>query len=201
MGVLITFIVVWALSPGPVAVMTIHKARTQGAGEGMAVAIGATITSAIMVAAALLVHLSDITTLLESDAVSLVEHLGALVIIGLGMRMGYTSIATDRTASQNMIQPEQKRGLVQGMMIMATYIPQALVFYNIIIPQTVSVETTVTAIMGLGLLKVLLILGWHVGIAQATVYATGRLQMGRFGQVMELAAGCLLAVIGINILI
>ncbi|MEL7434344.1 MAG: LysE family transporter, partial [Chloroflexota bacterium] len=139
MWLLITFITIWALSPGPVAVMTLHEARKKGTMAGVAVSAGATVTSALMVMMGLVVHLVGFSSILESDSTIIIERIGALSIIAMGMYAGYKSILStfeQENSDVADVQPIGNFGFVQGMMVMATYIPQALVYYNLLIPQT-----------------------------------------------------------------
>ena len=49
MWLLITFIIIWAISPGPVAIMTLHESRKHGVMAGIAVSGGASLTALLMV--------------------------------------------------------------------------------------------------------------------------------------------------------
>lgn len=92
MGLLITFITIWALSPGPVAVMTLHETRKHGFMAGVAVSGGAAMTSTLMVIAALLLHLTGFSSILELDEMIVIEQIGALGIIFMGIYAGYKSL-------------------------------------------------------------------------------------------------------------
>ena len=99
------------------------------------------------------------------------------------------------------ISPDNKFGFVQGMMVMATYIPQALIYYNIIVPQTIEPELIITAIIALGTLKVVLIFGWHSAIAFLASRVQSQVGNNRFGKAFEIATASLIVGLGINILI
>ena len=203
MWLLITFITVWALSPGPVAVMTLHESRKLGLMAGVAVSAGASLTSLLMMLMGLLVHLIGFTAILDSSGMVIIERVGAIGIIGMGIYASYKSIwamHTETNSPDNNPPFANKKGFVQGMMVMATYIPQALIYYNMIIPQTVESHTILSAILMLGVLKVALIFGWHSGIAYI---ATRSIRWGgnnRFGKVFEMATAGLMMLLGINIL-
>ncbi len=84
---------------------------------------------------------------------------------------------------------------------MATYIPQALIYYNIIVPQTIEPELIITAIIALGTLKVVLIFGWHSAIAFLASRVQSQVGNNRFGKAFEIATASLIVGLGINILI
>jgi threonine/homoserine/homoserine lactone efflux protein len=203
MWLLITFITIWALSPGPIAVMTLHVSRKHGLMAGTAVSAGATLTAALMVLMGLVIHLAGFSAILDSEGMIIIERVGAVGIILMGFYAGYKSlwtVATDGNHSDTM-QSVNKVGFIQGAMVMATYIPQALIYYNMIVPQTVDTDTIMTAIIALGTLKVILIFGWHLGIA---VVATRVQNWGggsqRFSKAFEMATAGLIMVLGINML-
>ncbi len=200
MWLLVTFITIWALSPGPVAVMTLHESRKHGFKAGVAVSGGATLTATLMVVAAVLLHIAGVSAILESDNLMVIERIGALGIIIMGLYAAYKSLWAEDDNTDD-INPGTKFGFVQGMMVMATYIPQALIYYNVIVPQTVEPQTIITAMIALGMLKVVLIFGWHSGIAFMATRAQNWVGSNRFGKVFEIATACLIMGLGINILV
>ncbi|GEM_PF-2405240 len=203
MVLLITFIIIWALSPGPVAVMTLHESRKNGLMTGVGVAGGATITSILMVMMALAIYSTEFSTLIASDSgmMQSIEQIGALGIIIMGMIAGYKSLWAKHDESTSDSQTNTKFAWLQGMMVMATYIPQALVYYNVIVPKTVEPYAVVSTIILLGTVKVILIFGWHVMIAFVATRSQNWMTNKRFGKTLELATACLIMALGINILI
>lgn len=182
--------------------MTLNEARRKGSVAGVAVSAGASLTAALMVIAALLVHSAGFSSISESDSVAVIEKLGAGGIILMGLYAGYKCLhsAADEV---NNIEEKTRSGVcfLQGMMIMATYIPQALLYYNIIVPQTVDVDTVYTAILVLGGLKVGLIFVWHAGLALAATRPRFGVNNRSLSTVLELSLACLIVAMGVNILI
>jgi threonine/homoserine/homoserine lactone efflux protein len=201
MFLLISFITIWALSPGPVAVLTIQRARKNGRRAGVAVSSGASVTAVMMVVAALLVHNAGFSALLQGNELSFIEQLGALGIIMMGIYAAYQCLFNSQEGPKTVGAKKGAGGFVRGMMMMATYIPQALIFYNVIVPQTVAQRETIPAILALGALKVALIWVWHTGIA--VVVTRRRTWVGgtRFGRLLDFAAACLIIGMGVNILL
>lgn len=201
MWLLITFITIWAVSPGPVAVMTLHETRKRGLMAGISVSAGAALTSVLMVISALVVHMIGFSTILESDSMIVIERIGALGIVLMGLYAGYKSLwSVDDKKSNDDTNPSNKFGFAQGMLVMATYIPQALIYYNMIIPQTVQPETVMTTIIVLGTLKVTLIFGWHALIALIANRSHNLVSNKRFGKFFEISTACLIMALGLNIL-
>ncbi len=201
MWLLITFIIIWALSPGPVCFMTIQEARKHGPLAGVSVSAGATVTSILMILAGIIIYGAGFTAVLDSDGMLLIEKIGALGIISMGLYSGYKCLLNQsQGTSDKNVKTNNRFGFVQGMTVMATYIPQALLFYNVIVPQTVEPDAVFTAIIALGTLKVILIFGWHSGIAFLATRAQNLVRSPRFGRVLEVALASLIMVMGINIL-
>lgn len=200
MWLLITFITIWAVSPGPVAVITLHESRKHGLMAGVAVSAGATLTSALMVLMGVIVHLIGFSAIIESHGMVTIERIGAIGIISMGIYAAYKSIWSVQDTNQDATPFLNKVGFIQGMMVMATYIPQALIYYNMIIPQTIEPDSILSAILLLGTLKVVLILGWHSGIAYIATRTNLWGGNNRFGKLFEVATAGLMMLLGINIL-
>ena len=204
MWLLISFIVVWAISPGPVFMITIHEARKNGFLAGLAVSGGASVTSLAMVAMGLIVHHAGFSTFIEQDGMLFFEKAGAIGIIGMGLYAGYKSLAADKKESVSSdLSAKMQFGFGQGLMIMATYIPQALVYYNVIIPRTISFSQVAPTIVVLGALKVALIFGWHAMVAWLATRKQKIITLNKSpsGKVFEALTSVLIVGLGINILL
>lgn len=202
MWLLITFITIWALSPGPVAVMTVHQAHKYGLPASIAVAGGATLTSILMVGGGLLIHTAGFSPMLESDHMFYIERMGAMGIIGMGLYAGYKSLFSQPDdTTETSVDFNIRAGFGQGMLVMTTYTPQALIFYNLIVPQSVERDAILTTIVTVGTLKVVLIFGWHTLIAMVATRSQNWLANKSFSTALEVATALLLVALGINILI
>lgn len=201
MWLLITFIIIWALSPGPVCFMTIQEARKYGALAGVSVSAGAAVTSVLMVLAGIIVYGAGFTAVLDSDGMFVVEKIGALGIILMGLYSGHKCLFNQNRKSENDHLKANRFGFFQGMTLMAAYIPQALLFYNVIVPQSVESGAIFTAIIALGTLKVILIFVWHSGIAFVATRAQNIMHNNRFGRLLEATLACLIMGMGVNILL
>ena len=201
MWLLIVFILVWAFAPGPLTVVTLHETRKHGFRAGVAISAGAGLTCALMVVAALAVHNAGLTGIFEADGMNLIERVGALGIIGVGVFSGYKGLRPAAEEVAVSTNTKEQIGFLKGFMMMATYIPQALVFYGLIVPKTVDPQLLITVILGLGVLKTVLVFGWHTGVAFVTTRAQGWIDNNRMGKPLELSSACLIIVLGVKILV
>lgn len=201
MWLLITFITLWAITPGPVFIMTIQETRKHGLRAGVAISAGATLTSALMVIAALFIHLSGLSAALEASNMLIIEQVGAVGIILFGIYAGYKCFSVIRDEPDDDLPQNHTRGsFAQGVVLMMTSIPQALVFYNVIMPQTLELSKMTSTIMGLGTLKVPMIFGFHAGVAlisgrSQSVFGNVRIKKG-----LDFSLALLLVGMGVNIL-
>ena len=129
MWLLITFITLWAIAPGPVFVLTINEARKYGSKAGIAISVGATATSVLMVIAALAIQTTGFLRFLESSRILFIEQIGAIGIILMGVLAGYKCLTcSDAMPTDGQVKSRSQIGFLQGMCMMATNIPQALIF-------------------------------------------------------------------------
>lgn len=201
MWLLTSMIIVWGITPGPVTITTVQTARKHGRRAGIAVACGATLVAALVTLAALLVESLGIREVIATSRLSVVEQLGASGIVLMGLLAGYKAFWPAGQKNQAPIRETKAgRGFMQGMMIGATYLPQALIFFTMIVPQTVGIRAATSAILFLGGLRVCMNLGFHSAIAILATRAQGWLRNNRFEKWLELSASVLMVGIGANVL-
>lgn len=202
MSLLITFIVLWALTPGPVTIMTIHKAKTEGARAGVSVATGATITAVFMVLIALLVHMLGFRVAGDTQGFVWVEQLGGMIILLMGLYAAYKAIRLPSESAKVAQSAAGKgMGVMQGIMLMATNTPQAVIFYTVIVPQAIDAELFTSMVMALGSLKVVLMFVWHAFVALMVNKAQALLSNRRVGKGLDFATACVMVGLGVNILV
>ncbi len=201
MWLLITFITIWAIFPGPVVIMTVHETRKRGAMAGVLVAAGASLTAVFMVIAALLIHSTGYTEIADSALMVFVERAGAVGIILLGLYTGYRCLSNAHTDKVAVTHKPTKAGFVQGMGVMATGTPEALLFYTVIVPQTVAETALISSLVALGALKVIMIFGFHAVVALMAARSTAAVRNVRFKKVLEFGMSLLLVLMGANVLI
>jgi threonine/homoserine/homoserine lactone efflux protein len=202
MWLLTSIIIVWGVSPGPVTIMTVQNARKHGRRSGIAVACGATLVAALVTLAALFIENLGFREAIASNRLYFVEQAGASGIVLMGLLAGYKTLWP--VCQKNQITVREtgaRRGFLQGMMIGATYLPQALVFFTMIVPETIGAGSATNAILFLGGLRVCLNLAYHSLIAMAATKAQGWLKNNRFEKWLELAASILMVGIGANVLL
>ena len=201
MWLLITFILVWAFSPGPLTVVTVNESRKKGLKEGVAISAGAALMCSLMVLAAVIMHNAGFTSLFESSRMKLVEQIGALGIIGMGVFTGYKSLLSQDKEAHEAIKPSKQLGFMKGFLMMGTYIPQALIFYGLIVPKTVDPQLLISIILVLGALKTVLMFGWHAIVSVLTTRAQQVLNNNSWGKVFERSAACMIILFGVRILV
>jgi threonine/homoserine/homoserine lactone efflux protein len=202
MWLLTSMIVIWGVSPGPVTIMTVQNARKHGRRSGIAVACGATLMAALVTIAALLIESLGFREAVASSRFYFVEQAGASGIVLMGLLAGCKTLWPAGHKNRATIRETgARRGFLQGMMIGATYLPQALVFFTMIVPETIGAGSATNAILFLGGLRVCLNLAYHSLIAMAATKAQGWLKNNRFEKWLELAASILMVGIGANVLL
>ena len=199
MWLLIVFILVWAFAPGPLTVVTLYETRKRGLGEGVAISAGAGLTCALMVAGALLIHAAGFSRLVETSGMKMLEPIGALGIIGMGIYAFYKSFGLQPVEIE--LSTNRQVGFFKGALTMAAYIPQALIFYALIVPKTVEPQMLIPVIIGLGILKTVLIFGWHSVIAVLTTRAQSWISNHGFGTLLERSTACLIIALGVRVLV
>ena len=189
MWLLVTYISIWAVSPGPVCVKTIQEARKHGSRAGVTIAMGASITAILMVIAGLVIHETELSKILDSSGVFVIEQVGAIGIILMGVYAGFKCMtATIDYGQEGEEQVATRAGLIQGMGVMAAGIPHALLFYNVIIPQTVELSDVTSTIIGLGGLKVMMIFGFHALVAIITGRSQQLVRNNRFKKIFDFSS-------------
>ena len=201
MWLLITFVILWAITPGPVFIMIIQEARKRGSAAGISISAGAAVTSILMVVSALFIHSSGLSAVLNSPKMSFIEQAGAIGIILMGLFTVYKSIGIKK-GSVDFKNDQSSTGgsFMQGMGLMIANIPQALLFFNIIVPQTVAPEALAGTIVALGSLKIVVTFGCHSVAALISGRAQPLFNSTRFKAVFDVSMATLVVGMGVNIL-
>ena len=201
MWLIVIYITVWTVSPGPVCIKTIQEVRTNGTKAGVTIAIGATITAVLMVLAGLIIYRLGFSAILGSSGVTMIEQIGAVAVILMGLYAAFkcfvvTSVQPDDLA----VESSKRAGLLQGMGVMATGIPQALLVYVVMIPQTVEQSAATTTILVLGALNVAMVFFFYSLVAAITGRSQQMVRNNRFKSVFDFSLAAMLVGMGVNIL-
>ncbi|MEM9776984.1 MAG: LysE family transporter [Chloroflexota bacterium] len=201
MWLLVTYITIWTVSPGPVCIKTIQETRNQGLRAGISIATGASITAILMVTAGLIIHSLGFSTVLDSTGVFMIEQVGGIAIILMGVYAAFKCFAAHSIESDQLAdESNAKAGLIQGMGVMATGIPQALLCYIVIVPQTVELSAVPTTMVWLGSLNVAMVFGFYSLVAIITSCSQRMVQNNRFKPVFDFSLAAMLIGMGVNIL-
>ncbi len=201
MWLIVIYITIWTISPGPVCIKTIQEVRNNGTKAGVTIAAGASITAVLMVLAGLIIYSLGFSAILDSSGVTMIEQIGAVAIILMGLYGAFKCFTL--TASQlddSAVESSNRTGLLQGMGVMATGIPQALLVYVVMIPQTVELSSVTTTILVLGSLNVAMVFGFYSLVAAITGRSQQMVRNNRFKKVLDFSLASILIGMGANIL-
>ncbi len=160
------YLIVSTLSPGPVTVVTAHNTARYGRSTGIAVALGGAATMALFAIAAAMLTAGSHMIQVPVDTANTTQQAGALFILAMGLMTGYHSLVGNHQKNQTTTQTNvNAKSFFSGLALMFPYFPQAILFYTIILPQYVAADNLVNIILLMGLLKVLLTVGWYTAVA------------------------------------
>lgn len=201
MWLIVIYIAVWTVSPGPVCVKTIQEVRNNGTKAGVTIATGATITAVLMVLAGLIIYSLGFSAILDSSGVTMIEQIGAAAVILMGLYAALKCfVATSVQSDELAVESSKRAGLLQGMGVMATGIPQALLVYVVMIPQTVEQSAATTTILVLGALNVAMVFCFYSLVAAITGRSQRLVRNNRFKKVFDFSLATMLVGMGVNIL-
>ena len=201
MWLIVIYITVWTVSPGPVCIKTIQEVRKSGTKAGFTIATGSTITAVLMVLAGLAIYRLGFSAILDSSGVTMIEQVGAVAIILMGLYAAFKcSVSTSIEADDSAVEPSNRAGLLQGMGVMATGTPQAMLVYVVMIPQTVELSAVTSTILMLGSLNVAMVFCFYSLVAAITGRSQQMVRNNRFKSVFDFSLAAMLVGMGASIL-
>ncbi|MEM8858857.1 MAG: LysE family transporter [Chloroflexota bacterium] len=201
MLLIVIYITVWTVSPGPVCIKTIQEVRNNGTKAGVTIAIGATITAVLMVLAGLVIYRLGLSAVLDSSGVTMIEQIGAVAVILMGLYAAFKClVSTSAQSDDSAAESSNRAGLLQGMGVMATGIPQALLVYVVMIPQSVELSAVTTTILVLGSLNVAMVFFFYSLVATITGRSQQMVRSNRFKSVFDFSLAAMLVGMGASIL-
>ena len=201
MWLIVIYITVWTVSPGPVCIKTIQEVRKSGTKAGVTIATGSTITAVLMVLAGLAIYRLGFSAILDSSGVTMIEQVGAVAIILMGLYAAFKcSVSTSIEADDSAVEPSNRAGLLQGMGVMATGTPQAMLVYVVMIPQTVELSAVTSTILMLGSLNVAMVFCFYSLVAAITGRSQQMVRNNRFKSVFDFSLAAMLVGMGASIL-
>lgn len=202
MSLLIVFLLIWTLSPGPIAALTLDRARRFGQVSGIAVALGATLSTALILAAVIAAYLFGYSLILDDGTSKAAEQLGAAFIVVYGLFLGgkavRTTLGSEQTSTPMSV---QYLSFLQGIMIVIASIPQSIIFYVVLVPQAVDPAMLLPTIICLGTIKVGLIFCVHAALAIIATRAQPWLDAPFVSKGLDVLMASLLVFFGITILL
>ena len=194
----ILYLIVSTLTPGPVTILTVHNTTRYGRLAGMAIGWGGAVTTAVF--AAIAIVFTSNNSALDISAPNLWQQGGAIIILVMGLLTGYRSLFSHQEAATKSLPSNQIiKSFFTGMLLMAPFFPQAILFYTVILPHyTLSADLSHTVLL-MGLFKLVITIGWYATVAliaepiQKWLFAT---QVQRF---VEFGLSCLLVGISLTL--
>ena len=159
----IIFLIVSTISPGPVTILTVHNTAKYGRSAGFSAALGGATTTAIFVIIAMLIISGDNLINVSVDTTNTFRQASALFIIAMGVLTGYHTLIDNQPVGRKPSTTNSKRkSFFSGMMLMLPYLPQAILFYTIILPQYVVISANLFGVaLMMGAFKIVLTLIWY----------------------------------------
>lgn len=197
----IAYLVMSTLSPGPVTVLTIKNTTQHGRSAGTAVALGGAATTSLFIVLALLLsnnHWLNVTL----HTANIYQQVGAVFILIMGFITGYKSLFTRDAVQETAVSSNQLvKSFFVGMGLMMPYLPQAILFYTVILPHHATVTNLSNLILFMGGLKVVLTVGWYTLLAAAAKSIHAWFFNARIQRILEFAVACFLVGIGLTLLV
>ncbi len=201
MSVLIAFLIIWIAAPGPITMLVIGRTRSQGIRAGIAVTSGVTATKSLILFFIVIVHQLNLS-IVELSTSRVPKMISAGLIIVLGMHAGYKALkATSDGEHSQPVVSSSRNNIVQGMLVAVSGVPQAVVFYLILIPQTAAVGQLRNTVAAFGLTQLALTFLWYAAIACAISFVERWLQNPSVSRRFDFATAALMVGVGVNILV
>lgn len=202
MSLLVIFLIIWTLSPGPVAALTLDRSKRFGQASGIAVALGATLSTALILAAVIAAYLFGYSLILDDGTSKATEQLGASFIVMYGLFLGgkavRTSLSSEQTSTPMSV---QYLSFLQGVMIVMVSIPQSIIFYVVLVPQAVDHTMLLQTIICLGTVKVGLMFCVHAALVAIATRAQPWLDSPLVSRGLDVVMASLLVFFGVNLLV
>ena len=197
----LTYLLLSTLSPGPVTVLTIQNTSRYGRFAGTAVALGGATTTAVFVLISILLTDTQWVDVPLHTAHSYQQG-GAIIILAMGLFTAYKSLfAKTKTRENSSLTNQTMKSYLTGMGLMTPYFPQAILFYTVILPHHVDAATLNTMILIMGLIKIVLTVGWYSFLAVIAQSFQNWVFHPRSQRFVEFAMACCLIGISLTMLI
>lgn len=163
----IMYLVMSTLSPGPVTVLTIKNTTQYGRTAGTAVALGGAATTTFFVAIAVMLTAGSFINVSLSTA-EYYQKGGAIFILVMGLVAGYKSLfAQNKVTKAAPSSNQTAKSFFTGMGLMTPYLPQAILFYTVILPHHMQTINLLNGILLMGLIKIVLTISWYSVVSVA----------------------------------
>ena len=197
------YLIASTLSPGPVTVLTVHNTIRHGRLAGISVGWGGAVTTAVFAAVAIALTFNTGTRNVSiPNIANFWQQGGASIIMGMGLLTGYRSLFSQH-ATPNKTLPSNQivKSFFTGVVLMVTYLPQAILFYTVILPHYTMPVYLGHAVLLMGLFKVVITIGWYAALALVAKSIQKWLMATQIQQFVEFGLAFLLVGIGLTLFI
>ncbi len=196
----ILYLIVSTLTPGPVTILTVRNTTRYGRLPGMSVGWGGAVTTAVFVTVAVALTFNE--TSFDVSTHNITRQGGAIFILGMGVMTGYRSIFGQQEISTKSMPSNQiVKSFFTGILLMAPYFPQAILFYTVILPHYTLPATLGHTILIMGLFKIIITIGWYSALALLAEPLQKWLFSGQVQRFVEFGLSCLLIGMSITLFI
>lgn len=187
------YLIASTLSPGAVTVLTIHNTTRNGRLAGIAVAAGGTVTTAVFVTIAFIFTTNSSLNHISLDTATRYQQIGAILVLLMGLHIAYRSLfSPQQPKTQQRTSSQILKSFFSGMALMIPHFPPAILFYTVILPQYTNPAELTTAILFMGLFKIILTISWYVTLSLAAKPIQNWLFNPRIQRVIEFGVACFL---------
>jgi threonine/homoserine/homoserine lactone efflux protein len=191
------------VSPGPVTVLTIHNTSKYGRLSGISVALGgAAATILFVVMAFLLTTNRSSLGHISINTANYFQQISAILILMMGLHAGYRSMVCGQQQDKALPHSSQRKQCFwAGFLLMLPHLPTAILFYTVILPQYAHLNDQANMVLLMGLLKIMLTIGWYSALSFAAKPIQKWLNNVKIQRALEFGVACFLIITGITILV
>jgi threonine/homoserine/homoserine lactone efflux protein len=130
------------------------------------------------------------------------QQVSAILILLMGLHAGYRSIVGGQQPDNQLPSSSQhKQCFGAGFLLMLPHLPAAILFYTVILPQYASLNDLANMVLAMGLLKIMMTVGWYSALSFAAKPIQKWLNNVKIQRALEFGVACFLVITGITILV
>lgn len=197
----IAYLLMSTISPGPVTFLTIQHSTRHGRFAGAAVALGGATTTAVFLLIALFLANQNLVQVSLQTA-HIYQQVGAIILLALGLLTGYKTFKpSSNLPTERSLPKHYAKSYLTGLLLMAPFFPQAILFYTVILSHHVTASQLDQAILVMGAFKIGITLLWYTLLATVASTIRDWFFRPRIQQVFELGVSVFLIGTSLSMLV